>query len=107
MDNQQVSIEIELDEDLQFQLMRMAHERDITLNQLINQILTEFIQAHPVESLPEKKTSWTVTIEQDPNNPDECIIPLPPDLLDLQGWSEGDTLDWSDNKDGTWSLTKI
>jgi hypothetical protein len=107
MTDNRVSIEIELEETLQFQLMKMAHQRDITLNQLVEELLRAFIDAHPADESNEKKTSWTVTIEQDPDNPDECIIPLPPDLLDLQGWSEGDTLDFQDNKDGTWILTKI
>ena len=33
-------------------------------------------------------------------------MPLPPDLLESAGWKEGDVLDWNDNKNGTWSLTK-
>jgi len=52
-------------------------------------------------------TKWTVTVEQNPDNPDEVILPLPQDLLDLQGWQEGDTLEWVDNQDGSWSLQKV
>lgn len=37
------TVEIELDNDLLFQLMLMAHERDITLNQLVEQILRDYI----------------------------------------------------------------
>lgn len=38
-----VTIEIDLDEDLLYQLMLKAHEHDITLNQMIEKILREFI----------------------------------------------------------------
>jgi hypothetical protein len=51
-------------------------------------------------------TRWTVTIEEDPVTGD-LILPLPQELLDLQGWVEGDALDCKDNGDGSWSLTKI
>jgi hypothetical protein len=48
---------------------------------------------------------WTVTVEEDPDT-GEMVLPLPEDLLKLQGWQPGDTLLWTDNKDGSWSLTK-
>lgn len=51
-------------------------------------------------------TKWTVTIEEDPETGD-LILPLPQDMLDLQGWIEGDTLEWKDNGDGSWSLSKV
>ena len=50
--------------------------------------------------------SWTVTIEEDPETGD-LILPLPQDLLNMQGWVEGDTLEWVDNKDGTWCIQKV
>jgi hypothetical protein len=50
-------------------------------------------------------TSWSITIEEDPETGD-LMLPLPQDLLDLQGWTEGDILEWVDNKNGSWSLVK-
>jgi predicted HicB family RNase H-like nuclease len=38
-----VTIEIDLDEDLLYQLMLKAHEHDITLNQMIEKILQEYL----------------------------------------------------------------
>jgi hypothetical protein len=38
-----VQLELDLDDNLLFGLMKLAHQRDITLNQLIEQILTEMI----------------------------------------------------------------
>jgi hypothetical protein len=52
------------------------------------------------------KKSWTITVEENPDNPEELILPLPQELLAMQGWGEGTILEWLDNKDGTWSLSK-
>lgn len=52
------------------------------------------------------KTSWSVTVEEDPET-GELILPLPKDMLQLQGWVEGDTLEWIDNNNGSWSLKKV
>jgi len=38
-----VEIELDLEEDMQLQLMKLAHEHDITLNQMIEKILQEMI----------------------------------------------------------------
>lgn len=49
--------------------------------------------------------SWTVSVEQDPETGD-LILPLPQDLLDLQGWHTGDTLSWEERANGSWQLSK-
>ena len=49
---------------------------------------------------------WIVTVEEDPET-GELILPLPEDMLKLQEWVEGDTLEWVDNNDGSWSLQKV
>ena len=49
--------------------------------------------------------TFTITLEEDPETGD-LILPLPQELLDDAGWGEGDVLNWRDNKDGSWSLTK-
>lgn len=48
-------------------------------------------------------THWTIELEEDENG---LILPLPTDLLDGVGWKVGDTIEWVDNEDGTWSLKK-
>lgn len=50
-------------------------------------------------------SSWTLTVEEDPETGD-AILQFPPDLLAETGWKEGDTLVWHDNKDGSWILKK-
>jgi macrodomain Ter protein organizer (MatP/YcbG family) len=45
-------VEIDLNREEWYQLMMMAHERDITLNQMVEQLLREAI-AHYSNSLPE------------------------------------------------------
>jgi bifunctional DNA-binding transcriptional regulator/antitoxin component of YhaV-PrlF toxin-antitoxin module len=50
-------------------------------------------------------TRWEMKVEEDPET-GELILPLPQELLDIQGWKEGDELEWTDNGDGSWILTK-
>lgn len=50
--------------------------------------------------------SWTITLEDDPETGD-LIMPLTDDILESAGWKEGDTLEWIDNENGTWSLRKL
>ena len=50
-------------------------------------------------------TRWTVTLEEDPDTGD-LIMPIPQEVLDLQGWNEGDLLEWTDQGNGSWQLTK-
>jgi hypothetical protein len=50
--------------------------------------------------------SWTLTAEEDPDDPESLLLTFPLDLLESAGWKSGDTLDWKDNGDGTWSLSK-
>lgn len=37
---------------------------------------------------------------------EDLYIELPEELLKLQGWKEGDELNWIDNKDGSYTLKK-
>ena len=47
----------------------------------------------------------TLTVAEDPATGD-AILQFPPDLLEQAGWKEGDTLEWTDRGDGSWSLEK-
>lgn len=49
---------------------------------------------------------WTLTVEEDTETGD-AILQFPPELLEKAGWQEGDTLEWVDNNDGSWSLVKV
>ena len=49
--------------------------------------------------------SYIVRLENDPETGD-VILPLPEELLHEAGWQTGDTLDWKDNGDGTFTMTK-
>ena len=48
-------------------------------------------------------TSYTVTLEEDG---DECILPLPDEVLDQLDWQEGDMLEWIVNDDNTITIKK-
>jgi hypothetical protein len=52
-----------------------------------------------------KRTSWTLTVEEDPETGDN-ILTFPEDLLESAGWKEGDCIEWIDCKDGSWQLKK-
>ena len=48
-------------------------------------------------------------IEEDPETGDLMLV-FPEDFLDQLdelGWKLGDTVEWIDNQDGTWSLKKV
>jgi hypothetical protein len=49
--------------------------------------------------------SYIITLEKDPETGD-LVLPLPEKLMEETGWKTGDTLDWKDNGDGTFSMTK-
>jgi len=53
-----------------------------------------------------QKTSWELTVEEDPET-GEFFLQFPKEFLDTQGWREGDDLKWTDNQDGSWTLSKI
>jgi hypothetical protein len=57
--------------------------------------------------MTEPKTSWTVTLEEADDGSGDLVMPLPQDFLDQQGWREGDVLDWKDNNNGSWTLSKV
>lgn len=50
-------------------------------------------------------TKWTATVQQDSDS-DDLYIVFPPDLIEEMGWKENDQLNWTDNKDGTFSISK-
>ena len=37
---------------------------------------------------------------------DDLMLVLPDELINEVGWMVGDTVKWSPNEDGSWSLTK-
>jgi hypothetical protein len=47
----------------------------------------------------------TVQVIEDPNNPEELLLDLGTELCEELGWKVGDTVQWIDNKDGTWQIT--
>jgi hypothetical protein len=50
-------------------------------------------------------TGWTIKLEEDTETGD-LVLPLSDDILKQVGWKEGDTLNWINNNDGTWTLMK-
>jgi hypothetical protein len=50
-------------------------------------------------------TSWTVTLEEDPETK-ELILPFTDEILEAVGWKEGDVISWKIDNDGRCTLTK-
>lgn len=49
--------------------------------------------------------TWTATVQEDADG--ECYLVFPLDMMERVGWQEGDDINWSDNGDGTFTLTKV
>lgn len=48
---------------------------------------------------------WTVTVEYD-NESGDYVLPLTDEMMQSVDWKVGDTLEWIDNHDGSWTLRK-
>ena len=53
-----------------------------------------------------KPNSFVRVLKEDPEFPGEFMLDLGDDLVNQLGWKIGDTVTWTDNQDGTWTLTK-
>jgi hypothetical protein len=54
-----------------------------------------------------KPTTWTITLEAADDGSGDLVLPLTDEIMESAGWKPGDTLEWIDNKNGTWSIKKI
>jgi hypothetical protein len=50
--------------------------------------------------------TYTIPLEEDPDNPENLLLTFPDDLLESVGWKCGDTLIWTVEDDGTIVLKK-
>ena len=50
--------------------------------------------------------TYTIPVQECADGSGDCFIEFPPEVMAEAGWTEGDTLDWHDNKDGSFTLTK-
>jgi hypothetical protein len=48
---------------------------------------------------------WISKVEEDAYG--DLFITIPLDLREQLDWREGDTLKWTDNQDGSWSIQKV
>ena len=49
--------------------------------------------------------TWTLTVQKFEDG-DE-YLEFPQEVMDEAGWKPGDTLKWTDNGNGSWTLSKI
>ena len=55
---------------------------------------------------PAEVTRFTRVLIEDPDDPDNLVLDLGTELCERLGWQPGDQLNWTNNEDGTWTLTK-
>ena len=55
---------------------------------------------HTTCGLHSKIQYWYLDVD------DDGILTFPPELLKQTGWEEGDSLQWIDNEDGSFTLRK-
>jgi hypothetical protein len=56
--------------------------------------------------MTDETKKYIVTLIEDPDDPEGCILPFPEGMLEGLGWHEGDLLNWAVQDDGTVILTK-
>ena len=49
---------------------------------------------------------WIITLEEADDGSGDLVLPLTDEIMAEAGWKIGDTLEWIDNKDNTWTLRK-
>ena len=48
----------------------------------------------------------TVQVLEDPDDPENLLLDLGQEICDRLGWQPGDSIEWTDNQDGSWTLSK-
>jgi hypothetical protein len=51
-------------------------------------------------------SKWILDVKTDPETGDQ-ILEFPDDLMESAGWKEGDTIEWINNNDGSWTMRKL
>ena len=59
-----------------------------------------------LENTHERTESYTVKLEEDEKTGD-LLLPFTPEILDEVGWKIGDNVNWKDNYDGSFTLSKV
>jgi hypothetical protein len=49
---------------------------------------------------------FTIAVIEDPDDREQLLLDLGTELCEQLGWQVGDALTWTDNGDGSWTLTK-
>ena len=52
------------------------------------------------------RKSYTLEVQVDPETGDQ-ILEFPDQLMEEAGWKAGDTIQWIDNGNGSWTLRKM
>ena len=50
---------------------------------------------------------WTATVIEDPDDPEEAILPFPEEMMTALDWREGDVLSWDVQEDGSVVVSNV
>ena len=53
-----------------------------------------------------EQKSWVITLEEADDGSGDLVLPLTDEIMESAGWKIGDTLIWTDLKNGSWSLKR-
>ena len=53
-----------------------------------------------------EKTHWIITLEEADDGSGDLVLPLTDEIMSSAGWQIGDTLEWIDNNNGSWTLRR-
>jgi len=51
--------------------------------------------------MPQQSREWTVKLEEDG---EDLVLPFSDEMLEVLGWNVGDSIEFIDNNDGTFTL---
>ena len=99
------------DEFLQYYLKDFDEKFKVAWKETVTKLKYQEYDAvyNPEEYEKDKVKRWVLPVQEIENGDTmetEYFITLPDDLLDQTGWKENDDLNWDDNGDGTFTLTK-
>ena len=52
-------------------------------------------------------TNITIIKESDSCSDDKLLIVIPDAIIEKLGWGDGDKVQWSDNRDGSFTISKV
>jgi hypothetical protein len=76
------------------------------LNDMTEEQRSEWFNKAIELGIERSKPRWTIPVEEDPIT-GEQFLTFPEECIEKLKWQEGDTVEWIDNFDGTFTVRKV